>query len=317
MLHNIENALPTGMVELKYLELLELFFEGRSAQTNEAYQTDINQLAVFLGVATRADACQQLLNGDAASANTLVLKYRRHMLDRRLSAATINRRLSSLRTLVSLARTVGAVEWRLQVQNVRSRSYRNTAGPDFDGMCALLVVADAQTNRRKALRDTALIHVMYDLALRRGEVCNLDVEDLKLETARLMIVGKGESEAMPVALPIATQTVLNAWLTERGIEPGPLFVTFDTSRRNVGRGRLTGSGLWSIIRSLGKAANLKVWPHGLRHSSVTQALNATNGDVRRVQRFSRHRDIRTLMLYDDNRQALVGDIAELVSLKKV
>jgi integrase/recombinase XerC len=55
----------------------------------------------------------------------------------------------------------------------------------------------------------------------------------------------------------------------------------------------------------------------LRHSSVTQALNATNGDVRRVQRFSRHRDIRTLMLYDDNRQALVGDIAELVSLKKV
>jgi integrase/recombinase XerC len=317
MPHNKVNSEPIGTAEVDYTELMEIFLAGYSAQTRAAYATDIAQLSVFLDTATAAEACQRLLGGTLASANTLVLKYRRHMLDRRLSSATGNRKLSSLRTLVSLARTVGAVEWRLQVQNVRSRSYRNTAGPDFDGMCALLVVADAQTNRRKALRDTALIHVMYDLALRRGEVCNLDVEDLKLETARLMIVGKGESEAMPVALPIATQTVLNAWLTERGIEPGPLFVTFDTSRRNVGRGRLTGSGLWSIIRSLGKAANLKVWPHGLRHSSVTQALNATNGDVRRVQRFSRHRDIRTLMLYDDNRQALAGDIAELVSLKKV
>jgi integrase/recombinase XerC len=316
MQHNIENAVPTGTVELKYVELLELFFEGRCAQTNEAYRTDINQLAAFLGVATRADACQQLLNGDSASANTLVLKYRRHMLNRRLSSATVNRKLSSLRALVSLARTVGTVEWRLQVQNVRSRSYRNTAGPDSEEMHALLLAADAQANRGKAVRDVALIHVMYDLALRRGEVCRLDVADLRLESARLMIIGKGESEAMPVAVPLATREVLSAWLAARGNEPGPLFVTFDTSRNNSGRGRLTGSGLWSIIRALGQATDLVVWPHGLRHGSITQALNVTHGDLRRVQRFSRHRDIRTLMLYDDNRHALSGDVAELVSLKR-
>jgi integrase/recombinase XerC len=165
------------------------------------------------------------------------------------------------------------------------------------------------------VRDVALVRVMYDLALRRGEVCRLNVTDFWVEAARLMIIGKGESEAMPVAVPLATREALQTWLTLRGKEPGPLFVTFDTSRRNAGRGRLTGSGVWSIVRSLGKAANLNVWPHGLRHSSVTQALNATNGDLRRVQRFSRHRDIRTLMLYDDNRRALSEDVAELVSLK--
>jgi integrase/recombinase XerC len=143
----------------------------------------------------------------------------------------------------------------------------------------------------------------------------LDVSDLSLEAARLMIIGKGETEVMPVALPLATREVLGKWLAVRGHEPGPLFVTFDTSRGRAGRGRLTGSGLWSIVRLLGVAANLVVWPHGLRHGSITQALNVTHGDLRRVQRFSRHRDIRTLMLYDDNRQALAGDVAELVSLK--
>ena len=40
-------------------------------------------------------------------------------------------------------------------------------------------------------------------------------------------------------------------------------------------------------------------PHGLRHTAVTTALDATNGDVRSVRRFSRHADIGTVLIYDD------------------
>ena len=77
--------------------------------------------------------------------------------------------------------------------------------------------------------------------------------------------------------------------------------------------RLTGRGLYSMIRKLGESLGLKVWPHGLHHAAVTEALNLTNGNLRAVQRFSRHKDTRILMIYDDNRQDLAGEGARKVA----
>ena len=51
----------------------------------------------------------------------------------------------------------------------------------------------------------------------------------------------------------------------------------------------------------------------LRHEAITRALDKTNGDVRTVQRFSRHADPRTLLLYDDHRLDQAGDVARLVA----
>jgi integrase/recombinase XerC len=47
----------------------------------------------------------------------------------------------------------------------------------------------------------------------------------------------------------------------------------------------------------------------LRHAAVTAALDLTGGDIRAVQRFSRHRDVRVIERYDDSRQDLAGDVA--------
>ena len=41
--------------------------------------------------------------------------------------------------------------------------------------------------------------------------------------------------------------------------------------------------------------------HRIRHSAITAALDATDGDVRKVQKLSRHPKLNTLMIYDDNR----------------
>jgi integrase/recombinase XerC len=56
-----------------------------------------------------------------------------------------------------------------------------------------------------------------------------------------------------------------------------------------------------------------VRPHGLRHAAITHALDVAGGDVRRVAKFSRHRDLRTLTIYDDNRTDLAGEVAALVA----
>ena len=64
--------------------------------------------------------------------------------------------------------------------------------------------------------------------------------------------------------------------------------------------------------TLGAAVGLSVRPHGLRHAAITAALDLT-GDLRAVQRFSRHRDVRVLTRYDDNRADLGGVVARTVA----
>jgi integrase/recombinase XerC len=84
-------------------------------------------------------------------------------------------------------------------------------------------------------------------------------------------------------------------------------------RARKGSGRLSAAGLYALVRRLGEQAGLKVWPHGLRHAAITEALDRTGGAVRAVQRFSRHRDLRTLIVYDDRRVDLAGDVARQVA----
>jgi integrase/recombinase XerC len=69
-----------------------------------------------------------------------------------------------------------------------------------------------------------------------------------------------------------------------------------------------------MVSKLGGAVGLVTRPHGLRHAAITAALDKTNGNTRMVQRFSRHKKLETLGLYDDNRQDLGGEVARLVDL---
>jgi integrase/recombinase XerC len=96
--------------------------------------------------------------------------------------------------------------------------------------------------------------------------------------------------------------------------PGPLFWALDN--RSAGREpvRLSGEGLNRLVRRLGERAGLKrrVRAHGLRHQGITRALDLTDGNVREVQRFSRHSNLNTLMLYDDARRDHAGRVARLL-----
>jgi integrase/recombinase XerC len=53
-------------------------------------------------------------------------------------------------------------------------------------------------------------------------------------------------------------------------------------------------------------------PYRIRHSAITAALDATDGNVRKVQKLSRHQKLDTLMLYDDNRGRDQQDVTEML-----
>ena len=176
------------------------------------------------------------------------------------------------------------------------------------------VPRDARRRRRaawaKGLRDVALLRLLHDLGLRRSEAVRLDIEDADLPGNRISILSRGRLLKEPVSLPEPTQTALAAWLEARGSEPGPLFINFD----RAGKGqRLTGAAVYHIVGWLGAKAGLTVRPHGLRHLAITTALERSNGDMRAVAKFSRHKDLRTLSRYRDNRPDLAGKVASLVA----
>jgi integrase/recombinase XerC len=54
-------------------------------------------------------------------------------------------------------------------------------------------------------------------------------------------------------------------------------------------------------------------PHRIRHSSITAALDVTEGNVRKVQKLSRHSNLDTLMVYDDNRTKDQLEISDLLA----
>ena len=293
-----------------------MFLAGRPERTREAYRRDLEVFADRLGMVDVAQAIAALLTPGPGPANALAIAYRAHLVDSGLAPASINRRLATLRSLVAMARTIGLVSWQLDVANVRSRAYRETRGPGDDGVRKLLEIAAGQPDRHKATRDVALIRLLHDVALRRGEVSRLDIGDLDLERQRIAVVGKGQTERAMVSLPAITCGALTAWLDARGTEPGPLFLSLDSAGRRRQDGRLSGGGIWAIIRDLGRKACIEAWPHGLRHTAITRALDATGGDLRKVQRFSRHRDVRTVMIYDDNRADLGRAVADLVAVPR-
>lgn len=281
-------------------ELARAFFSGRNARTLEAYKQDLEDFKIFLKAETLAASIEKLLGAEAGAANGLVLNYRAHLLERGLSPATINRRLAALRSFGKLARLLGAVGWAIEVGNVKGESYRDLRGPTKRNLKRVLVELSARTDK-KARRDFAILRLLYDLGLRRNEVASLDLAHINFEAGSIALLGKGQNQRMALTLPKETLAAVERWLELRGREPGALFLNL--SRTGQG-GRLTGRSLLRVVRSYGLGRT-----HGIRHLAITEALDLTSGNLRAVQRFSRHKDVRVIGLYDDNRQDLGGDIA--------
>ncbi|GAB4464584.1 MAG: tyrosine-type recombinase/integrase [Armatimonadaceae bacterium] len=296
-----------------FQQVVFTFLTGRSATTVRAYRRDLEDFRQFTGEGTVQGAAERLLTGGAGQANALALQYRAYLLDRGLQPATVNRRLAALRSLVKLARLFGLVVWELETPNVRHEAYRDTRGPGKDAVRQMLEQA-AQGDSPRDRRDRAILHLLYDLGLRRGEVVALDIGDVELAQSRIRVRGKGRREKTPLSLPTPTLVAMTDWLAVRGNEPGPLFTNFDRARK--GDGRLSADHVYRIVRKAGEQIGVKTRPHGLRHTAITEACKAAQGagiGLEEVLDFSRHKSVQVLMLYRDRERNVQGQLAALVA----
>jgi integrase/recombinase XerC len=296
-------------------DVLDAWLAGRNAKTLAAYAADLGDFARFVGAASPEAAVDALLALGHGGANRVALAYKANLVERGLSTATVARRLATLRSMVKVARLIGRITWSLDVESPRVTAYRDTRGPGLDDWHSMVgkAVELATGDNGQGKRDLALLRLMRDMGLRRGEVAAMDLADVCLEESNISIVGKGQSEPISLTLPDSTKAALTEWIAARGDQPGPLFVRLD--RAGAGGGRLTGDSICRMVKQMSQRAGLRreARPHGMRHSAITRLLDLTNGDVRRVQRFSRHAKVETVLRYDDNRRDDAGALAAMLS----
>ena len=108
-------------------------------------------------------------------------------------------------------------------------------------------------------------------------------------------------------------SALKDWLNARGKtnRTQPLFCS--THPGYWGK-RLSTTSIYKIVRGAAEKAEIDkiISPHRIRHSAITAALDKTDGNVRMVQKLSRHAKFDTLLIYDDNRTNAQRTITDLL-----
>lgn len=290
------------------IDLLALILDGLLPRSAQGYREDYAAFARHVGAPSAEDALAGLLTLDLPRANALLADFQAAMAT--LAPATIRRRVAALTRAFRRARLVGLTHVAPEAELPRAEAFRDTAGPGAHGWEQLLARAEAEaaTGVAGPVRNRAILLVLHDRALRRGELVALNYpEDLDAGRPAVQVRGKGHRVKHWLTINERTRAALVAWLRLRGDAPGPLFTRADRAAR--GPARLTGDAVNRMVQAVARRAGLTrpVRPHGLRHQAITAALEA-GWDVRDVRHYSRHSKVDTVLVYDDRRKDVGGAI---------
>ena len=275
---------------LDFLAYLE-FERGLSRNTLDAYRTDLLQFGRFL--ARRELSALDARPGDVAD---FLAELAAGDVDRPpASTATIHRKTACLRSFYRHVRREGLLESDPTATLTPPRRSRKLPHVLTRGEIDRLL-SQPRGMEPAALRDRALLEVMYACGLRASEAIGLELTDVDLEDRVLRARGKGSKErVVPIGQP-AVQA-LRAYLERgrpglvKGAREAHVFVNFRG-------GALTRQGLYKIVRRHAVTAGLadRMSPHTLRHTFATHLL-AGGCDLRSVQEMLGHADVSTTQLY--------------------
>lgn len=145
----------------------------------------------------------------------------------------------------------------------------------------------------KALRDMAMLEVLYATGCRVSELCGIDMVDLDLAGQRIRVIGKGDKErVVPFGAPAAR--ALRAWMAVRGAMALP---GNDAVFVGVRGARIDQRTVRNVVQRMAALAEVPaISPHALRHSAATHVLEG-GADLRSVQELLGHASLATTQQY--------------------
>jgi len=262
-----------------------LRFERRlSPRTTEAYQRDLKKFCEWAAeqeIACWADLTEQQVR------QFIAWRHRKG-----IAAKSLQRELSTLRSLY---------RYLLRERHVTSNPAQGVRAPkvqrklpatlDADQLAQLL---DNPENDPFALRDFAIMELFYSSGLRLSELASIDLGQIDMDDAALMVTGKGNKTRV---VPVGSQArqAIQRWMKIRGVMANEAERALFVSQRG---GRLSPRAIQQRLSHWSKQLNLpqQIHPHMLRHSFATHLLESS-GDLRAVQELLGHADISTTQIY--------------------
>ena len=267
------------------------FERGLAAATAAAYLSDLGQFVEFAG--------DRKIGGPEAIESDLLRDFVYELKESGAAPASIRRKISALHTYFGFLQAEGVAD---------SDPSELLDGPKTRRRLPVVLTASevtrlleaAEGSDPTALRDRAILEVLYAAGLRISELVGLNVRDMDFTEQLVVVVGKGSKERIvpfgSAALRAVTAYVHRARPSlmrgRRGLErEGALFL----NRR--GR-RLSRKGVWEIVRRYVALAGIdkRVTPHTLRHTFATHLLEG-GADIAAVQEMLGHADISTTQIY--------------------
>lgn len=149
---------------------------------------------------------------------------------------------------------------------------------------------------KQNIRLRAIIALFLFQGLRQIEIVRLNVEDINLRDKVAFVRGKGSDDKEPVYLHPSTVKVLRQYLQIYRYREGALF----RSDSNHCRGkRLTTKSVREIIKRTFHTLDIDGSSHGFRHYFITKLIKSYKGELLTVSKYSRHRSIQMLEVYND------------------
>jgi integrase/recombinase XerD len=285
---------------LDFLAYLELE-RGLSRNTLEAYRSDLLQLGEFLD--RRGLSATRATHGDLAE----------FLSGLGVAPSTLARKVACLRSFYRYLRREGTIEHDPTADLRGPRKPQRLPRVLTREQVARLI-EQPRGIEPLALRDRALLEVMYACGLRASEAVGLEAADVDLEEGLLCARGKGSKERI---VPVGRQAVAALLAYSRKGRPILLAARSAASTRTAASTRAAGSarppgqlflnsrgtgltrqGLYKIIQGHARSAGLdeRMSPHTLRHSFATHLL-AGGCDLRSLQEMLGHADLATTQVY--------------------
>lgn len=284
------NPTPNTPLPTSLQKPLERFYEylrsekGLSLHTQRNYRQQLETMASYLVTLGLKDWKQV----DAAWVRQLASKGMRDGM----KASSIATRLSSLRSFFDFLVLRGV----MQANPAKGVSAPRKQRPlpknlDVDEVGQLLEVNEDDP---LAIRDRAMMEVMYGAGLRLAEMVGINVKDLNTSQGEIRVIGKGDKERKAPYSGLAEEWV-NKWLKVR------------SSIANDGESALFVSKLGTRISHRSVQKRMEEWgkkqavashisPHKLRHSFATHMLESSQ-NLRAVQELMGHENISTTQIY--------------------
>ena len=273
--------------------LLELFRDflaleaGHSANTIESYLRDLRRFVTWgdgLGLA-----------GPRAVTRKQLREFIYALKDLGLSAATIRRQVSAIRTYYGFLLAEGRAEQdpsdRLEMPRRGRRLPDTLSVPEMESL-----LAAPQADEALAWRDRALLELGYGAGLRVSELCGLTLPNLLLGEGLVRVFGKGSKERLvPIGRKVIGAVSVYLHQVRPKLDRG---ATKERVLLNSRGAPLSRVGAWGIVKRCAKAAGIRkrVTTHTLRHSFATHLLEG-GADLRAVQEMLGHADLSTTQIY--------------------